>query len=141
MLGEDRATDVVTRESAKGRMRMWTVAPGVFCTEASGHIEPDVGEALIEYTARKIAEQPARLHIFHDWRGLKGYDPGVRTRWVTWIGQRLKHYERVHIASTSTVLRMGATVANLALPNLIQVHDTLLPLEVELARITQERSR
>ena len=82
----------------------------------------EFAEAYIEI-ADAVLEGSERVIAVHDWSALTGYGSGVRTRVTSWGLGVISRFDAIHVFSTSSVVRMGVTVANMALGGRIFVHD------------------
>lgn len=98
-------------------LRLSNPMPGVLITSCSGHLDMVLLEHILRFsTAVYAGQRPVR--VFHDWWGLTGYDPEARSRYTTWSIPLMKDTACVHILTSSRVVAMGVTVANLVLKTL-----------------------
>ena len=132
---EELGTDVQEYATSRGVARFWTLAPNVYVTSVSGHMEEAHAEAFERYGAERLRQSPGKLCVFHDWIGMTGYDSVCRQRMTAWSVPRLSHYAEVHLAVRSKIVAMGVQVANIALRGIMRAHQDRLPLEVELKRV------
>jgi hypothetical protein len=134
-LFEERGTERQEHRTARGTTRVWVLAPTVYVTVASGHMQEEHAEFLEAYGAERIRRSPGKLHVFHDWLEMTGYDSRCRQRLTSWSVARRDAYQEVHLALRSKLVAMGVQVANLALGGLMRVHTSRIGLEVELGRL------
>lgn len=73
------------------------------------------GEAVLEQAEGGIG--------MHDWYKMTGYDSGVRQYVVKWSVSVIKRWAEIHVGLKSKVVRMGVTLANVALGGKVTIHD------------------
>lgn len=145
MLFEERGTDTAECVTAKGSLRLWMLAPNVYVTVATGHLEQAHAEITRTYGERRIAYAAGKkLCVFHDWIDMTGYDSTCRKELTTWAVQRIGLYQEIHVCLRSKLAAMGLEVASLAMsvrttnPSLIRTHALRTRMEGELVRVLRE---
>ena len=131
------ARDVQSLRGARGHLSVWRVAPGVYASEVTGHLDVQLAQRIIDFAEPLYAL--GSVAGFHDWFEMTGYDSQSRivlTRWV--LSHRAQ--SRLFIGVRSKLVAMGVSVANLALGNLIEVHASMAPLECALEKLLQQGS-
>jgi len=113
--------------SEAGVLELWEAVPQLFVTRASGRMEPAHADAWIEMAEAIVARGPRIAGVF-DWLGMETYDSDVRKRLTDWGVRHRKMLYEIHIAHSSALVRMGVSVANVALGGMIQPHSTRLSL-------------
>ena len=81
---------------------------------AEAYIE--VGNAVLAGSERVIG--------LHDWSEMTGYDSGVRVKVTAWGMKVITRFDAIHVFSRSSVVRMGVSVANIALGGSVSVHSS-----------------
>ena len=113
---------------------MWSPAAGVFCGCMSGNVTRAIIDVYIE-AMELVGKEHAWLDVFHDWEGVKSYQPDVRARLTTWASER---YERMkggaHVLFGSMLVAMAVTMANAVLRRKLEVYANRAAFEQALAR-------
>jgi hypothetical protein len=104
-----------------GRGRIWSPQPGVFASDLEGMMTHEFAEAYIS-VGNGVLEQSERAVGIHDWSNMTGYESGVRMKVTPWAMGVISRFDAIHVLSESSVVRMGVSVANIALGGLIKVH-------------------
>ena len=81
----------------------------------------DFAEAYVEVGNSVLAETKRAVGL-HDWSKMTGYDAGVRMQVTAWALKVITRFDDIHVYSVSSVVRMGVSVANIALGGSITVH-------------------
>jgi hypothetical protein len=91
----------------------WVLTPTLVCTRVSGHVELD---ALHFYTQRidRLLMKGQTLQVFHDWTGITGFDPEVRSPYRDWAATKEKLVFPVFLVK-SKVLAMALSVSALVI--------------------------
>ena len=91
----------------------WALTPTVVCTRVSGHVEL---EALHFYTQRidRLLMRGQSLQVFHDWTGISGFDPEVRSPYRDWAANKEQTIAPVFLVK-SKVLAMALSVSALVI--------------------------
>ena len=119
--GRHHALKSHRRVSEAGVLELWEAVPHLFVTRATGRMESAHADAWIEM-ADRIVERGPRIAGIFDWLGMEAYDSDVRKRLTEWGMRHRKELVEIHIAHSSALVRMGVSVANIALGGLIQPH-------------------
>jgi hypothetical protein len=138
---EEQGTDLREARTDRGSARLWVLAPTVYVTSVTGHMEDVHADLFESYGLERIRKAPGKLVVFHDWFDMTGYESRCRTRLTSWSVKRIEHYEEVHLGVRSKLVAMGVQVANIALRGLITAHSDRAKLEVELRRALRDKGR
>jgi hypothetical protein len=135
-LGKEHA--VVT--TPRGTLSIWLPRPGLLVTQATGHLSLAQIHAIIAAGDQTRGE--GTLLGFHNFFDVQTYDSAARTAMTSW-GYRIRgSVERVHFAIGSRLVRMGISVASMALGGMLVTYDAVAPFEAELAdALTRPRVR
>jgi len=133
-------TEFATHETARGTASMWVLSPSVYVTSVDGHMEESHAELFARFGHDRIEGSPGKLHVFHDWIDMTGYDSRCRQRLTAWSVARLGAYAEVHLAVRSRIVAMGVQVANIALRGLLRAHGDRSTLEAELRRVLRREA-
>lgn len=121
-------------ETSRGRLEAYALAPEIFVTVVTGHMETPHADEFVAYgDSRLVARRGKKLRIFHDWTAMTGYESSCRQQLTTWSAKHLGEMAEVHMALRSKIVAMGVQVANLALGGMIRAHTNLADVEVALA--------
>src|SRR3954470_12408897 len=117
---------------SQGEVEVLSVRNGVASLRMSGIAEQPAGK-MIERALEQLFARSERLHTFWDLRDLVNYHSDVRVCSTNaLLAQRGKKLVSVHTLSTSRIVAMGVSVANLALGGIIQNHKTAMSFEMAL---------
>jgi hypothetical protein len=89
---------------------------------------------LIIDRAESLYAKGRDVYGFHNWLGMQNYETACRVELTEWVF-RHRSQSIFHIGVASRMVAMGVAVANLALGNLLHVHNSVSGLESALARI------
>lgn len=120
------------------RVSATSPAPGVFRTQAEGHF----GMAAVKLVTEAFDDLVAidgKLHIFHDWAGVKGYTTEARVEFTEWSRPRAHLVLSAHVLIVSRILAMGISVANLVLRPQLQAYTSRERFEQARAVISLQR--
>ena len=127
----ERGQDVRELRTARGTLMLWTLAPTVYVTQVSGHLESAHVDLLFAYSEPLVRAAQRPIEVFHEWTAMTGYDAICRSRITTWAVERRSAFGRVHVAVRSKLVAMGVQVANLAIGN-IAAYKSVPELQVAL---------
>ncbi len=130
----EQGKDVRSVETPRGKTLVYTLAPCVYVTVVSGHLEEAGAELIVQYGTGRVRAAPGKLHVFHDWIEMTGYESGCRHRLTTWTAAYRDSVADAHLALRSKLVAMGVQVANLALGGMIKTHTNRGTLEHALRR-------
>lgn len=100
---------------ARGGLTMAVVAPRVVDYYVWGHFDMELADRMLELVERELAQVRGQLTAFHDWSDMTGYETRARLRLTAWVLRYRDRFAGIHILSSSSLVSMGVTVANLAL--------------------------
>lgn len=103
------ATGHMTLEGARGKATATLLGPSLFLFEMDGHLDIELARRYLGIVERF----PSRRESFHDWRRMTGYDTRTRLLFTSWLIHN-RHRMVCHHLSTSRLVSMGITVAQLA---------------------------
>lgn len=133
-----RAYSVV--DTPRGTLSIWLPRPGLLATHASGHLSLAQIHAIIAAGDQTRGE--GTLLAFHDFFEVQTYDSAARTAMTAWGFRIRASVERVHFAIGSRLVRMGISVASMALGGMLVTYDAVAPFEAELTdALTRARVR
>lgn len=122
-----------------GTARYWSPAPGVFASRVTGFLNLEAGKAYMAYGDAVLSERKPGIGV-HDWHGLTGYEKGTRQLVTAWAVRVLADFEEIYIYSDSRIVRMGLSVANIALRGRVIVPDSREEVERIYAEVVERRS-
>ena len=125
--GRHNALKSHRQASEAGTIELWEAVPHLYVTRAVGRMESAHADAWIAM-ADRILERGPRIAGIFDWLGMEAYDSDVRKRLTEWGVRHRKELVEVHIAHSSALVRMGVSVANIALGGMIEPHATRVTL-------------
>jgi hypothetical protein len=123
--------DAIRIENARGSLAFWQASAHVYATQARGYMTSDMARLIIE-RGELLYRTAGPVRSFHDWFDMSNYDSACRMELTAWV---MRHRERskLHIGLRSRMVAMGVAVANLALGNLITIHNQPAALKSALA--------
>jgi hypothetical protein len=127
----ERAQNPRERKTERGTFALWTLAPSIYVTRCTGHLEDEHVDLLIAYSTPLVKNAPRPIEVFHEWTEMTGYAPSCRQRITTWALENRKAYARVHVSVKSKLVKMGVQVVNIALGNIV-AYDTAPALQVAI---------
>jgi hypothetical protein len=87
-----------------------------------------VGHGHGEFAAPSLRRWDDRLRgserftVFNDFWDMPGYDSEIRLAFTRWAQQHRGRLEPIHLLTRSSLVTMGATVANIPLGGLLRIH-------------------
>lgn len=108
-------------ETKTGRLRLANPARGVFLSEATGRLGLEAAHAYTVYADEVATQRDGGIGL-HDWWEMAGYDPGVRQHVVGWSLRIISEWTQIHVALRSQVVKMGVTLANVALGGKVNIY-------------------
>ena len=96
---------------------------------------------IIERTLTQLFAETTQLHTFWDLEQLVNYHSDVRVFSTRVLLAHRAKLASVHTLSTSRIVGMGVSVANLALGGIIQMHKTRDSFDQALSRVASPQSR
>jgi hypothetical protein len=133
--------EIVGRWSgSQGEVEVSRLRNVVAYVRMSGVAEQAAGKT-IERALEQIFARSEQLHTFWDLRDLVNYHSDVRVCSTNaLLAQRKKKLIAVHTLSTSKIVAMGVSVANLALGGMVQNHKTSASFELALRAVIPVRA-
>jgi hypothetical protein len=120
----------------KGYQRVSVYRDGVVFVRIAGDISSGAEtNRITQYLRDAIARVPGKVTLFMDLGAFHHYQSDVRTRYTDAVLASTSKVVRIWIYSDSKLVRMGATVAGLALRQLRLLERA--PFDAELARALQ----
>lgn len=92
-------------------------APGILASRVSGHLDL-AGAKCLMAAFDQVAASHRPVEVFHDWRGVEGYDSDAREIYTRWSAAHRGDVVRVHILFRSKLVAMAVSVARIKLPYL-----------------------
>jgi hypothetical protein len=129
------AESVAKWTGAQGEVEILRLRDVVAYLRMSGIAEQPAGK-VIERALEQIFARSKQLHTFWDLRDLVNYHTDVRVCSTNaLLAQRKKKLAAVHTLSTSKIVAMGVSVANLALGGMVQNHKTAVSFELAVRAV------
>jgi len=119
-----RSTTGFVDECRAGRCEfaVWEPAPQVLVDQVVGHFERPHAEAFLRAGNRMLARGRPFV-VFHEWIGMTSYESISRQLLTEWFVKNLRSMPDIHVSVESKLVRMGVSVANLALGGVLHLHD------------------
>lgn len=127
-----------TWRTSRGRVKAWNPARGLLLVEGHGHLDESFAKEIMR-AGDEILDDAGRLCIMLDFEHTLTYDSAARTDLTGWVLGMRDRCDGVHVLVESKLLRMGVSVASLALGDLLASHPNRASLLVELNRRTRAR--
>lgn len=121
-------------DTSRGSVSVWPVGKRAYASVATGHLSHEL--ALLIMRVGEARYGSGIVHGFHDWLDMTGYDSASRVTLTDWVMSH-RPESRLYIGVRSRIVRMGVTVANLALGNLITIRQTREELEADVREALQ----
>jgi hypothetical protein len=106
----------------EGDLQMRQLGPNVLLFQVSGHLSVAVANTMIERAERLIGEV-GRVHAFHDWEHVTGYDNASRLELTGFMFTSRQSFASAHLLVKEQLVAFGVEVANIVLTNKINVHS------------------
>lgn len=104
------------------KMELWRGAENVLIGKVQGQLSEAMARQMGDYFQTFFAAG-LRIHGFNDWEEMTGYESGARNYLTTWLLKIHKQLDALHFISSSRLVTMGVTVADLALGGIFTVHS------------------
>lgn len=114
----------------EGEVTARLVMPGVVRLEMKGYAVAATATGIVAFFERQFALANT-LETFWDLEAMERYDPAIRTESVSVLLRHRKKLASVHALAKSIVVRMGVSVANLALGGMLRSYDARPRFEQE----------
>jgi hypothetical protein len=116
----DRGTALVAKDE-RGEIRVDSWA-GIATTEVKGHLTGELAQRLssLSHTLSKTGG----IAAFHDWEGMSGYDPAVRSVLGKMLDEGRTRFGTTHILVGSSLAGMGVSIAATLLGQSVRCHTS-----------------
>jgi len=122
----------------KGSLSLWKPARGIFVSRAEGHVDLVLADHIVSGGDAVIAAD-RRILAFHNFERLTSYDSAARMRLTTWAIAIRNEVDRAHFLAESKIVRMGLSVASIALLGMLVSHHDRESFERALFAAIDER--
>jgi hypothetical protein len=129
-----------TWHGSRGRLKAWHPANGLLFIEGHGHLDEGLAGQIMR-SGNEVLESAGRLCLLLEFEHVLTYDSAVRTELTRWVLDIRERLDGCHILVESKLLRMGVSVASLALGDLLISHRDRPSLLAELKRRTRAAER
>jgi hypothetical protein len=116
----------------RGGVRVWQPARGVIAASLRGHVSAAAMPPMIERLDAFGAARRVTHHFFDLW-DMEGYDSAVRVDLTQYFVKHRAFIGALHTCTRSRIVRMGVTVANVAL-GIVTQHEDRAAFEAALVR-------
>ncbi|MFO0695880.1 MAG: hypothetical protein U0230_20120 [Polyangiales bacterium] len=142
MLLQERALDPEVLETSRGTIRLWALGPTIYVIAMRGSMERPHSDLVMRYGERRWQAAGGRkLHMFHDWLEMGGYESQCRRDLTDWLLHRRDRYAEVHLAVRSKLVAMGVNAANVVLGGALRIHTDRDSLERALLKAVASEPR
>jgi len=117
-------------EDATGRAAVTVYSRSLLRVELGGELE-EAGGLWLGKTLKQQLPSMRAIVTFWDLQPLVRYHPKVRTAATEALKASLPEIEAIHVYATSTIVRMGVSVANLALGGIAVTHANRAAFEAK----------
>jgi hypothetical protein len=124
----------------RGSLVMSNPAPGVFASRATGQLELEHARLFMDFGDALLATPGSKIGIHH-WYDMLGYDSECRRVIVGWTMKIIRDFEGVHVGLRSRLVKMGVTIANVALGGVVTMHEDRAEFERFFGQLVEERLR
>ena len=116
MHSQTLANGTRTWTSPNGELRLWKPAPHVLVLRFRGSLfEASFAQVAVTLINELASSNPGKMHIFHDWEGMKLYTTEARNE-LTELGLHLMpRLDSLNVLFGSNVVEMGVTMASITL--------------------------
>ena len=119
----------------RGTLAIWQPSRGVLFTQVTGCFEDAFAASFISAFTSVVRNKTSQ-HAFHDWSAMVAYDVDARIALTRWSHAHRHTFASVHFLVSSTLVRLGVQVANVALGGFMTVHEARTSFEHALVRET-----
>jgi hypothetical protein len=120
-----------TWRGTRGRLKAWHPTKGVVFFEGYGHLDENLAKQIIG-AANEVLTSVGRVCLMLEFEHVQTYDSAARTELTAWVVSIRERFDGCHVFVESKLLRMGVSVASLALGNLLISHADRPSLLAEL---------
>lgn len=122
-----------------GKVSVTSVSPGIVVLRMSGNVTKELVPPMVALVGKTFAAHPHPTTYFYDLWGMTAYASEVRVELTRWHLARRDKLKTLHAVAQSRLVRMGVSVANVALGNIVQ-HDDPATFEAALRRLAGDRA-
>ncbi len=122
-----------------GKVVVAAPSPGIVVLRMSGNVTKDLVPPMVALVDKTFAAHPIATTYFYDLWGMTAYASEVRVDLTRWHLERRDKMKALHAVARSRLVRMGVSVANVALGNIVQ-HDDPSTFEAALRRLAGDRA-
>lgn len=120
-----------------GTCDVWRPASHVVCFRVSGMGHTEFFDWVKPELEAAVAMHRG-VYCFADAYELNDYEKGLREGFTTWFKQHRLELAGIRVLVKSPIVKMGVSIANLALGGFVQSYLARLPYEMELTRASKE---
>jgi hypothetical protein len=117
---------------SKGRVHAAVVAPKVFASRVSGHLDLATVEELLRQLEAWRREAGPGLIAFHDLEQVTDYDSEARMRITPWSREHRAQFREVHVLVRSHAVAWGIRILSALTDGLIVAHHQRAAFEEAL---------
>jgi len=119
-------------EHEDGECKLWLPRPTLLLSRARGFLRHEFALEIIRQLNLITASK--KITQFHDWLAITGFDVRCQRDLTAWHVKNRDRIARLDIAAHSVLVRMGVSVANVALKGAIHLYDDVEPFELQAER-------
>lgn len=120
-------------ESDSFRIRVWSPAPHILCSQASGRLRLPCVPIMLETFDLAAAATTRPISIFQEWYDVTGYDSDARAAFVEGSKGQMERIDRIWYLTSSSIVTMAVSVANIVLGGKLHATTDRRVFERELA--------
>lgn len=116
----------------RGKATLEQRGPQVLVVTIGGHADGELSRALFS-AIRAAVERIGVADVFINTAAMTSYDKEMRLDGVEWVREQRRLLRSVHVLVRSPIVKMGLSVANLALGGFLKGHDRTTSFDRALA--------
>lgn len=124
----DTADGKVRMTAERGELELSFPAPNVVLMRCRGIAQACFAAPLLQQL-EPVFDSQQRIFLFADFLELRDFEKGFRDLQIEYMVPRRQQLAQVHLLTRSTLIKIGATVANFALRGLMKVHDSSIAFD------------
>ena len=98
--------------------------PGVLHFVVERRLSTELARHILDFVEHSRSQQ---LSFFHDWSKVTGYDTQARITITSWSVKHRSRLVTAHMLARSKIVRMGVSVANIAVGGIAKLHESQRP--------------